>query len=57
MKLSNTSRSDNERTLRFIKFLLEKRMDDAKSLGFLPLPSASVDGIRQVWAKELNYKS
>jgi phosphate transport system substrate-binding protein len=54
MKMENTSSRDNERTLRFINFILEERADDAKSLGYLPLPKTSIDAIKKVWASNLD---
>lgn len=57
MKRGNTSAQDNDRTLRFISFILDHQADDAKSLGYLPLPQSTIENVKQVWASKLSYKT
>lgn len=57
MKRSNMTEADNARTLRFIGFILDQRAEDARSLGYLPLPPTTVESVKQVWARELKHKS
>lgn len=53
MKRSNRSASDNERTLRFLAFLLDRGGAEARALGYMPLPPESIAEVRRIWSQEL----
>lgn len=53
MKRRNRSPADNERTLRFLSFLLDKGSADARALGYLPLSQDSIAEVRRIWSHEL----
>ncbi|WP_324742584.1 phosphate ABC transporter substrate-binding protein PstS [Tsuneonella sp. CC-YZS046] len=55
MKRTNASSNDNERTLRFLSFLLDHSAEAARSLGYLPLADRDIAEVRQIWSRELNY--
>jgi phosphate transport system substrate-binding protein len=57
MKRENRSAQDNARTLRFVQFMFDERAEDAKALGYLPLPASVVDSIKQLWSRDLAHQS
>lgn len=53
MKRRNRTPADNERTARFLSFLLDQGAAQARKLGYLPLSSDSIAQVRRVWSHEL----
>lgn len=56
LKRSNNSPVDNERTLRFLNFILEKGAKEARALGYQPLSAAKISEIQKIWSRDLNSK-
>lgn len=53
MKRQNRSPADNERTVRFLSYLLERGTAETRALGYLPLSRESIADVHRIWSEEL----